>query len=253
MFAGLAGRLARMSRRPPRAADLLWSKGIAVHCDVSGPPDYALAPTESCREEAFFREHYRQAPGLIWVRLSGLARRGKPCDLDQFVRFALPSIRKPFALITTDGDSAVPTELRPATVAALLDSPYLVVWHTQNYAGAPHPKLAPFPIGLDLHTPRPEGDPDTLAALLFAIRRERQPIARQPLRVFCDVHLRPNSEERRRVVAALGDCPHVAFLPARVSQEAVWRHYAAHPFVLSARGIGQDCHRTWEALYSARS
>jgi len=67
---------------------------------------------------------------------------------------ALPSIREPFSLITTDGDAAVPSDMTASTVEALLGNPWLVSWHTQNYDGYTHPKLFPFPIGLDLHTPR---------------------------------------------------------------------------------------------------
>jgi hypothetical protein len=251
---GVAVVLANRLRRPfvasPRAIDLLWSKGTPAHCDVHGPPEYALDGTETCQPKAFFRKHYRRASGLVWVRMSGRARRGESCDLDRFVRAALPTIRKPFALVTTDGDVSVPSDLRPATVAALLDSPFLVMWLAQNYDGTPHPKLGPFPIGLDLHTPRPEGDADALAALLGDTRlRRRAPYETRPLRVFTDVNLNLNSDDRRRVVASLSDCPLVEFAAAKVSQAEIWRRYAEASFVLSVAGVGSDCHRTWEALY----
>ena len=227
-----------------------WSKGTAAHCDFRGPTGYDLAPTEdSCQPEAFFREHYRRAHGLVWIRLSTRARDGKSCDLDHFVRGALPSIRKPFALVTTDGDVNVPSELRPETVTALLNSPYLAAWRSQNYDGAPHPKLGPFPVGLDLHTPRLDGGPEALAALLQKTRRERPPIGMQPLRVFSDVNFNLNSEDRHLAVSQLRDAPCVDFLGSRVSPEEIWRRYASSPFVLSVMGNGRDCHRTWDSLY----
>ena len=232
-----------------RASDLLWSKGIAAYCDLRGPAGYGLAPTESCQPEAFFREHYRRANGLVWIRLSTRARDGKPCDLDHFVRAALPSIREPFALVTTDGDVNVPSELRPETVAALLGSPHLIAWRSQNYDGTLHPKLGPFPVGLDLHTPRLERGPDALAALLQKIRRERPPIRTQPLRVFSDVNFNLNSQDRRQAVSQLRDAPCVDFLESRVSPEEIWRRYTSAPFVLSVMGNGRDCHRTWDSLY----
>ena len=229
---------------------MLWSKGTAAHCDVAGPPGYRLRATESCRSQSFFRRHYRRASGVVWLRTSGLARRGQPCDLDRFARAALPTIRRPFALVTTDGDASVPSDLRPDTVAALLQSPFLVTWRAQNYDGTPHPKLGPFPIGLDLHTPRPEGDADALARLLLDIRLRRPtPGGRRPRRVFTDVYLNPNSHDRRRVVARLSDSPLVDFATAKVSQAEIWRRYAEATFVLSVPGVGNDCHRTWEALY----
>jgi hypothetical protein len=57
-----------------------------------------------------------------------------------------------------------------------------------------------------------------------------------------------SSEERWRALAALRGCDHVDFLLKRVPQEEIWRLYSRYPFVLSARGNGLDCHRTWELL-----
>jgi hypothetical protein len=131
-------------------------------------------------------------------------------------------------------------------VSALLDNPYLVSWHTQNHDGHPHPKLKPFPIGLDFHTPRPWTTAARLVALLRTIRRNRRPVEELPLRVFCDFRDTP---ERREVLAALRDCDHIDFLSSRLSQADIWERYAQYPFVVSAKSNGLDCHRTWELLY----
>ncbi len=231
-------------------ATLLWSKGYARHCDVAGPESYWLAPTESGQDEGFFHTNYRDARGVVWVRLGTVARDGMACDLDRFVASALPTVRAPFALVTTDGDATVPRDLRPGTVDALLASPWLVSWHTQNHDGYAHPKLFPIPIGLDLHTVRGSGhSPRQLAATLDRIRRRRAPLERQPLRVFTALNKSQYTPERRQAVAALRGCPHVDFLRKRVSQAGIWRRYARYPFALSAPGNGLDCHRTWELLY----
>jgi hypothetical protein len=47
----------------------------------------------------------------------------------------------------------------------------------------------------------------------------------------------------------LSHCEHVDLLTSRLSQSAIWKRYAQYPFVVSARGNGLDCHRTWELLY----
>lgn len=227
----------------------LWSKGISQYCDFKGPESYWREETESCQSESFFRQYYADAKGLVWVRLSTQSRDGKPCDLDNFVRGALPIIQKPFALITTDGDASVPSEIAPATVRALLECPWLVSWHTQNYDGYLHPKLAPLPIGIDLHTPRFCSSARHLITLLNRVRTRRLPLDQIPLRVFCDLNVSFASEERRHAIAALCSCDHVDFLKKRVSQKAIWHRYAEYPFVLSAPGNGRDCHRTWELLY----
>lgn len=246
-FAALARRLLPQRTRIG-AGDLLWSKGVARHCDVAGPDDYWRDATEAIRCESFFREHHAGAHGLVWVRLGSAARIGRACDLDHFVAGALPHVRRPFALVTTDGDVSVPGELRPATVAALLDCPWLVAWHTQNLDRRMHPKLAPIPVGLDLHT-RPEGmHEDTLAATLARLRAGRR-AWRGPPRVFCDLGVTLSSPERGRALRALKGCAHVDFQRSHLPRGEIWRRYAAYPFALSTLGHGLDCHRTWELLY----
>jgi hypothetical protein len=215
---------------------------------LSGSPGYWLEDTESCQPESFFREHYADARGLVWIRLGTRSRDGLSCDLDHFVRGALPTIRKPFTLITTDGDASVPSDLAPDTVRALLACPWLVAWHTQNHDGSHHPKLAPLPIGLDLHTPRHRSSPHRLIQTLRKIRDARLPPQDQPPRVFCDFAISMNCDERWRALGALKDCDHVDFLAERIPQEKIWRIYSRYPFVLSARGNGLDSHRTWELL-----
>lgn len=245
----------RLVRSTFRAADfdgtmpLLWSKGIARLCDVRGPEDYWLAPTESVRDAAFFRAYYTDAHGLVWLRLGTRTRYGEENDIDHFVESALPTVKRPFVLITTDGDETVPSGLRPATVAALLASPFLRAWYTQNHDGSGGPKVRPFPIGLDLHTPRPFSSPGALQRDLDAIAAARPLPTKQALRVFCDLGVNPNSEIRREALNILAGRPHVDFQIGRVGQRVIWRRYAAAPFVLSLAGNGLDCHRTWEALY----
>jgi hypothetical protein len=232
-----------------RKLPYLWSRGISQYCDFAGPSTYWRQSTESCQSAQFFRRHYSDAHGLVWVRLGTRARDGTSCDLDTFVREALPAIRRPFALITTDGDASVPSDLTKGTVDALLASPWLVSWQTQNYDGTRSGKISPIPIGLDLHTPSLGISQSGRIALLDSIRASRPPLHEAPLRVFSDFSVSLASEERYRAVATLRDCAHADFLESRISQAAIWKRYAQYPFVLSARGNGLDCHRTWELLY----
>jgi hypothetical protein len=227
----------------------LWSKGISQLCDVKGPDSYWRDHTESCQPESFFHRHYADAHGLVWVRLSTGSRVGKPCDLDNFVRAALPSIQKPFVLITTDGDASVPSDIALDTIEALLACPWLVSWYTQNCDDPTHAKLAPVPIGLDLHTPRFGTSPRRLIKQLRSLRSRRLPLDRIPLRVFCDLGTLLSSPTRKQAIAALSGCDHIDFQNTRLSQTGIWRRYADYPFVLSAPGNGLDCHRTWELLY----
>lgn len=231
---------------PGLSTPLLWSKGIGDHCDYAGPRWYRLAQTENTQPESFFAEHYRQAHGLVWVRLGTVSRHGVTCDLDSFVTAALPSIAKPFILITTDGDVSVPSELRPETVAALKANRFLLGWYSQNFDGS-DPDIKPFPIGLDFHFPRKWITPRRLAAFLDRLGAEAPPARARPLRIFCDLNLSP-TDARHEAIDALRGCNHVDIAEKRVSQTAIWRRYTRYPLVLSAHGNGLDCHRTWELL-----
>jgi hypothetical protein len=231
--------------RPP----LLWSKGISRYCDCKGPVTYWLKPTESCQTAEFFEKYYGNASGIVWVRLSTCSKYGERCDLDNFVRGALPTIHSPFILVTTDGDSSVPGDIPRETMETLLTSPWLVAWYTQNLDGYRHTKLKPFPIGIDLHTPRFTKSARRIASELKRLRGCRMKPEDMPLRVFCDLEVNLNSKERERAVSVLQDVEHVDFQSERISQADIWRRYIEYPFVMSAPGNGLDCHRTWELLY----
>jgi hypothetical protein len=252
----LRGRLRReLARRTFDLHDFtdpvpcLWSKGVSRLCDFAGPPGYGFAPTESVADAELFRRHYHGAHGLVWVRLSTQNRDGRRADLDTFVDVALPTIRRPFVLLTTDGDISVPSEARSATVSALLGSPWLRAWYTQNHDGGGDGKISPFPIGLDLHTPRRFCSPRKLLADLDAIASRRRPLDARPLKVFSDNALSLASPDRIEAAKALRGSAHVDTLTRRVAQRKIWEIYASYPFVLSLRSNAIDCHRTWEALY----
>lgn len=227
----------------------LWAKGYARHCDFGGPSGYWRAGTDDVQPEELFRDAYAGAQGLVWVRQGTASTHGRVNDLDHFVRHALPSIRRPFVLLTGDGFVSVPSGLDPRTVEALLQCPWMVAWYAQNHDGTGGPKFANLPLGLDLHTPSAFSSPRLRVKTLSAIAASRVPVRQQPLRVFCDVGLYRNSLDRHIVVTRLEGCDHVEMQRQRVSRTEIWRRYADHPFVLSARGHGLDCHRTWEALY----
>ncbi len=228
---------------------VLWSKGVARFCDVAGGEGYWAQPTEAVASPEYVERHFADAEGLVWLRLGTQSRTGRPCDVDRFVARVLPNIEHPFALLTTDGDTSVPGDLPPRTVEALLENPRMIAWRTQNYDGYRHPKLGPFPIGLDLHTFRGWRGPSGWVRALNRICAARTPLEHAPPRVFCDFKATWRSSERARVIDVLDGCSHVDFQTERLGQIAIWRRYAAYPFVVSTHGNGLDCHRTWETLY----
>jgi hypothetical protein len=220
---GLA-RLAPAPVTPLRAP--LWSKGPAApRCP------YARQHTESIADERALVEYMARCARVLWVRTG--SHVGKRTDLD-VVAENLAVLRFPVVLVTSDGDRAVPSSYDERTVRALLDSPRVVRWMTQNYDGTvEHRKLRAMPIGFDLHTaPR---------ALLVPARRA------QRRAVLCDA-LTPSHPERAGMRAALEGNALVTFLDRRVPADELMELYASFEFVLSPRGNGLDCHRTWEVV-----
>lgn len=233
----------------PDPLPCLWSKGLCRVCDFPPGDEYWLQTTERATDEGRFVAGMAGGGGLIWVRLGTHSRFGAEVDLDAFAMRVLPQLRRPFVLVTTDGDASVPSELRRDTVGALLASPLLRAWYTQNHDGGASDRICPIPIGLDLHTPRPFSSPRRLLGELGRIRDRRADAVSQQIRMVCDLGLGLRSVDRSLAVLQLARLPHVDHVANRLSQSAIWKRYAASPFVLSARGNGLDAHRTWEALY----
>jgi hypothetical protein len=193
---------------------------------------------------------------LVWVRGSWLG---------SFVERVLPRIRGAFVLVTGDSDSSLPSEL-PVIADALLASPFLLHWYTQNYDGAgPQGRMSPIPIGLDFHTrsERPEwgeavATPPEQEAELDEIAGSLPPLAERIPAIYVDFGWstdpalpRPGARlirSRSSIVTALRSHPLVVSQDMRLPQTEVWRRRGQYAFCLSPHGNGIDCHRTWEAL-----
>jgi hypothetical protein len=177
----------------------------------------------------------------------------------RFVRHVLPLINHPFVLVTGSADFSAPflsgTEgaLGPAT--SILTSPHLVAWFAQN-PDVIHPKLIPVPIGIDFHTlavpnmtEHSWGTPTSVAAqdaLLQELRCTLPPFhARPPVAIMN--FKAAGRDVRSYVFNLLKDRPGVRTVGG-LSRASLWRLYGGVSFVLSPRGYGKDCHRTWEAL-----
>lgn len=236
-------------KQPTDTPPILWSKGISQYADYNGSGDYWWQFTESRQNSDYFWKYFRSMSGLVWIRLGSPI---KPWyDLDYFAKY-VNHLQHPIVLLTTDGDASVPSSLNTKTVQAILDSPNILAWATQNWDGTPHPKLKPFPIGLDLHTPKPDFPHSCTER--YAILQDTESVAEavpdRPLRILCDVHLSAPSpnHERSRIYPILHSVKHVDFTPKRCSQREIWKRYREYPFVISTHGNGLDCHRTWELL-----
>ena len=113
--------------------------------------------------------------------------------LPSFVDRVLPRIRGHFVLVTGDSPSSLPSSA-PAVAVALLESPYMLHWYTQNYDGtAGQGRVSPIPVGVDLHTRsvrpawgRAMATPAEQEAELDEIAHELPPLAARIPAIYID-------------------------------------------------------------------
>jgi len=230
----------------------VWSRGLALACDHNGGSTFVRGQRGARTALRFDpRDFERVKDGdLVWMRLIALP---------QFLREALPRIKARFALLTGDEDWSIPGSF--AGSAALLDSPKLVYWFSQNLdATACHPKLQVLPIGLDFHTisngPRwghEQATPAEQEAELEALRQSMPPTEQRLLSAHADFHFNKHKQQsfgddRDSVQRALVGNPSVVFQAQKLKRIELWREKTRYAFVVSPHGNGLDCHRTWESL-----
>ncbi|HEY2892115.1 MAG TPA: hypothetical protein VGJ31_15880 [Dongiaceae bacterium] len=159
--------------------------------------------------------------------------------VDYFFNIAFARIRQPFVLVTGGSDWPSPGIHHDA-----LEDFRVIRWFGEDSdLPAPHPKFEPVPLGIS--DPNvPFGDQ---AAMLRA--RARMPaVEEKPLLAHASFHLTMSHAARREALAAIRDIEGVELQRAKVAPELLWIRHAGHAFVISPRGGGLDCHRTWEAL-----
>jgi hypothetical protein len=153
-----------------------------------------------------------------------------------FFRRYHPQIVNPYVLLTHNSDHSA-----PGPFSNYLEDPKLLGWFAQNVEGNPHPKLHPIPIGI-ANKRWGHGEPHIFSSLLALEKNHDRPY-------LCYLNFQPSTYPKER--------PYVWNLFAKqswcvVSEPKALASYlqdlSRSKFVLSPRGNGLDCHRTWEAL-----
>ena len=184
--------------------------------------------------------------------------------LGTFVERSLPTMPGRFVLVYGDSDSQI--DLHHPTFRPLFHSPKVVHIYAQN-GGPAHPKLTVLPIGMDYHTKTRHRLPLLLPSLVASeLRRTLEYELSTP--TIQDTELKrilatakPFSERLalcfsnfddkvRSRVSAHRDTNKslVVEFPHDSSRKDTWEAQSKYAFVLSPKGAGIDCHRTWEAL-----
>lgn len=156
-------------------------------------------------------------------------------QLGDFIHGYLPAIRKPFVLITHNGDLNI-----DATYLNLARDDRVVHWFAQNCI-LRHPKITAIPIGLENRRRHTNG----VVRDYRGLQRRR---SRKRMRVLYGFTLSTNEREREPALRALRRAS-IADPLERTNSREYRTRLEQYGFIASPPGNGVDCHRTWEALY----
>lgn len=151
-----------------------------------------------------------------------------------FFGYYHPYIAVPYILLTHNSDCPIPSDYR-----GYLEDPKLMAWFGQNLEGQPHPKLYPIPIGI-ANRCWPHGNVATV------LEMDRLPFLMRRIPLYLNFQEATHSE-RSFVYRLFHDRPYCVTTPVK-DFSAYLLDLKMSRFVLSPRGNGLDCHRTWEAL-----
>lgn len=217
---------------------IIWSKGPLRN-------QYSDSDTEKISSEETLVQHIQNSLGLLWIR-NGSHNGDIETDLDIVSRH-LDKIQGSVVLVTSDGDRPVPSSYSYDTINRILESNKILAWFTQNYDRTLcHEKLRPIPIGFNLHTKKwliRDSIDEKIKYMIQCRTHSEQKIKH---RILSDTHLSITHAERIFLHRALMNNESIDFLGQSQSFETITRLFNSYQFVLSPRGKGLDCHRTWE-------
>jgi len=160
--------------------------------------------------------------------------------LDNFIKEFHAFIEHPYILITHNSDVDIPGNHRQ-----FLEDSKLVAWFGQNVIDYVHPKLIPIPIGLT-NRYNPLGDPKPITLAIAATKKKKSP---RSTTAYLNVNLHTNLQARLKVYEYFYGKPFCKIITDTIPFPSYLRNVMHAKYVVSPRGNGLDCHRTWEALY----
>jgi hypothetical protein len=222
------------------------SRGFLKSCDIHMPNPQSSSSTLDL-------ELYKQIQRGSTVYVCNSALRF-------FRESVLPSISVPFILVSGDSDVAMPYDaFSESEFQSFINDSRVSHWFCQNLMIS-HPKMTHLPIGLDYHTLSKVGEQhpwgtgkrplDQEQDLVLAIQ-ESPPMNERHLYCYSNFHhatFAIGSRGDRKEVVEKVPKDIVFYDPVFTSRDIAWNHQSFFSFVLSPRGGGYDCHRTWEAL-----
>ncbi len=156
--------------------------------------------------------------------------------IKEFFTYIHPRIHHPYILITHNSDDHV-----PGKCARYLDDDKLIAWFGQNKDNCNHPKMHSIPIGL-ANKCWAHGDVD-----IFKKMQNVPTLCERNFLLYMNFSVGTFYEERSKVADLFKNNSYCYVSPPK-ELSVYLEDLALSKFVLSPRGNGLDCHRTWEAL-----
>ena len=157
-------------------------------------------------------------------------------NLDEFFKLYHPLIDSRYIIITHNSDHSA-----PGPYYEILDSPKIIAWFGQNIEGESHPKLFNIPIGI-ANRYRRHGNIKIFHQ--FSSKRENED---RPHLCYMNITVSNYPEEREKLWSYLSRFSWCKKSPFKRLKPYL-NDMLHSKFVISPRGNGIDCHRTWEAL-----
>lgn len=178
-------------------------------------------------------------------------RNGSTQYLPDLFLFAnnIELLKTPIILITSDGDRSMVQSHNQNTIQKILNSDMILKWYTQNYdKSIIHPKLKHYPIGFDLHTSAwfINNNVEEKINFMVHMRKYKSTESRINNKILSDTHNSITHNERIELFNIIKKNPTIDFVNKKVPFNIITELYNSYNFVLSPRGNGIDCHRTWE-------
>lgn len=236
---------------------LVSTRGIMKSCDVyplhplsdtknfdSG--EYQFSDAETIDHQHYIETMQRSGGGaVVYVITSALPA---------FRKNVLPKVNHSFVLVTGDAVVEPETVLGDDFQAFIADA-RILKWFAQNTVMR-HEKLVQIPVGLDYHTLSekatdwgPKTSPQEQEKSLQQIQSEASSFESRDPTVFTDKFDPSSHKSRSSVWKSLSHQSNILHIQERtVPRNELWNLMTQHRFVVSPRGKGIDCHRTWEAL-----
>jgi hypothetical protein len=155
--------------------------------------------------------------------------------LDLFFDVYHKEITEPYILVTNNSDFPV-----PAQFSRFLDDEKIIAWFCINPDDTKHSKLHPVPLGIRNH-----GYGREPINYMDSIITNNKSSSKKTL-LYINFTL--NHQERHDAIKAFKNKSWCTIISTKKDQTEYYKDVAKSKFVLSPRGDGLDCWRTWETL-----